>query len=130
MKHTLEGLKYTDRAIASYRGMNDGMRELIERTDYKGNAQARMNEYTSRKIEEVQSHHNYWLKLIHEVEDERYRNILELRYIKGLTVEQVAEELFYSVRYINRLTNRAIEELAEIHEKQSHSKGYKVEFVQ
>ena len=130
MKHTLEGLRYTDRAIASYEGMNDGIRELIKRTDYTGNAQARMEAYTSRRIEEVQAHHNYWLKLIHELDDDRYRNVLKLRYIEGLTVEETAEDLFYSVRHINKLTNDAVEELAKLHEKHAHSKRYKVEFNQ
>ena len=130
MKHTLEGLKYTDRAIASYEGMNDRVRELIERTGYTGGAQARMNEYTSRKLEEERTYYNYWHDLITKIEDDRYRNILTMRYIKGLTVEVVAEELFYTVSHTYRLTNQAVKELAELHEKQAHSKGYKGQFIQ
>ena len=121
MKHTLESLKYTDRSIASYEGINRHTRELIERTGYTGDAMERMEAYTSRKIKEVKHHHNYWQNLITKIDDERYRDILTMRYIKGRTVEVVADELFYSVRYISRLTNQAIRELAKLHEKRTHS---------
>ena len=125
MKHTLEGLKYTNRAIASYQGIYDSTREQIKDMGYTGDAMGRLNEYTSRMIEEERTYYNYWHDLITKIEDDRYRDILTMRYIEGLTVEVVAEELFYSVEHVYRLTNQAVKELAKLHEKHTHSDTYK-----
>ena len=48
---------------------------------------------------------------ITQMQDERLRLLLELRYIDGLTWEKVAERLNTEYRWVLRLHNRALKEL-------------------
>jgi RNA polymerase sigma factor (sigma-70 family) len=45
---------------------------------------------------------------IREVEQDRDRELLELRYLKGHTWERIAEEMNYSSEYIQRLHKKAV----------------------
>lgn len=52
-------------------------------------------------------------KKIREVE-QPFRNILELRFVEGLKVEEVSVELNRDYRYTKRLIRKAIQKYAEI----------------
>ena len=52
-------------------------------------------------------------KKIREVE-QPYRNILELRFVEGLKVEEVSVELNRDYRYTKRLIRKSIQKYAEI----------------
>lgn len=120
VKKAVEALKYTDRTIKSYRGMQEDTIQLYQAMNYESDTLHQMIDYTNNRIQEEQVHHDYWHDLITKIDDDRYRKILTLRYIKNKTVEEVASELFYSVRYTAQLINQAIKALERI-----HSKAYK-----
>lgn len=48
---------------------------------------------------------------IDQVDDARYRAILEHRYIDGWTWEQIAEQMHYDVRHVHRLHGLALLEI-------------------
>ena len=48
---------------------------------------------------------------IEGVEDARLRHLLVLRYVEGLTLEEVAERMFYSWRQVQRLHGQALDVL-------------------
>ena len=52
-------------------------------------------------------------KKIREVE-QPFRNILELRFVEGLKVEEVSVELNRDYRYTKRLIRKSIQKYAEI----------------
>ena len=120
VKHALEQLKYTDREIESFEDMKHQTIALYESVDYESDTLQQMIDYTDKRIEEEQSHYEYWHKLITEIADDRYRNILTMRYLEDRTVEEVAEELYYTVSHTFRLTNQAAKVL-----EQAHRKAYK-----
>lgn len=115
VKHALESLKYTHRAIESYEGIKHQTIELYESVGYESDTLHQMISYTNERIAATQSHHDYWSQLIQQLEDDRYRDVLTFRYIDDCTVEEVAEKLFYGVRHINKLTNDGIKALSQAH---------------
>lgn len=48
---------------------------------------------------------------ISEIEDERVRTVMSLRYVQGLEWEEVAERMYFSLRWVMRLHKRGLEEL-------------------
>lgn len=48
---------------------------------------------------------------IDTVEDDRLRLILRYRYVNGATLEKIADEMNYSSRQIERLHNKALDEI-------------------
>ena len=50
--------------------------------------------------------------LIHSLQDHRYRDVLQLRYINGKTWREVAEQLHYSDRNITYLHEKALQILS------------------
>lgn len=121
VKSALERLIYTHIEVESYEYIAQITIELYESVNYKSDTLKRMIEYTDKRIKEEQSHYDYWHNLINEIEDDRYRDILIMRYIDDLTVEVVAEKLFYTPRTIARLTNKAISALTQAHSE--HESG-------
>lgn len=51
-------------------------------------------------------------KALDSLQDERLQLLMSLRYIDGLTWEQVADRMHMDYRWIHRLHNRALEQLA------------------
>ena len=45
------------------------------------------------------------------IQDEKARTLLELRYLHGLSWEDVAENMFYSLRWVMKLHRRALQRL-------------------
>lgn len=115
VKHALEQLKYTDREIESFECMKHQTIALYESVGYESDTLHQMINYTDKRIEEEQSHYEYWHKLITELEDERYRNILTMRYLEDKTTEIVAEDLFYTVSHTYRLSKQAVKALSQAH---------------
>lgn len=54
------------------------------------------------------------LNAISQLPDGRYREILRLRYLKGMTFEQIAVELHYSWRHVCTLHGRALLKMEEV----------------
>ena len=48
---------------------------------------------------------------INKLPDSRHRQVLRLRYIEGLTIEQTAEQMRYSVAQVKRIQQMALVEL-------------------
>ncbi|MBQ3055409.1 MAG: hypothetical protein IJC88_04820 [Oscillospiraceae bacterium] len=48
---------------------------------------------------------------ISHIEDERVRTVLSLRYLHGLDWETIAEQMFFSVRWVMKLHRKGIEVL-------------------
>lgn len=70
---------------------------------------------TCRKlIQEHANHRDKLIKRIHAIENPDHEFILELRYINGLTWEEIADEMGYSVRHVHRLHEKALEEFADM----------------
>lgn len=67
----------------------------------------RLNEAGERLIEQ----HTEIEKAIEDIED---RSILRMRYILGWKIEDIAKEMNYSVRWVNREIKKALERLEEI----------------
>lgn len=55
-------------------------------------------------------------EVIAGVPDERLRTLLELRYVNGLTFEQVAERMNYSVVQIRRLHKKSLKFIKDDHQ--------------
>lgn len=53
------------------------------------------------------------LEKIHSLENVDHQSVLELRYLSYQTWEQIAEELHYSIRWIYKLHEKALQELEE-----------------
>ncbi len=53
-------------------------------------------------------------KLLGEVRNSNYRLLLELRYLHGLTWEQIAERMRYSRRHIIRLHGSALLQMQDV----------------
>ena len=69
---------------------------------------------TCRKL--IKDHANHRDKLIKRIHAIDNPDILELRYINDLTMEEIADEMGYSVRHVHRLHEKALEEFADIME--------------
>lgn len=50
-------------------------------------------------------------KTIENVRDERYKEILRLRYVKDYRLEKIAVEMNYNYRWIKRLHKKAVEKI-------------------
>lgn len=66
----------------------------------------RLKETLQRKLREIQKEIAVLEDWLEYVEDAELRDILRLQYVNGLTQEQVAAELGYSVRTIQRKTEK------------------------
>ena len=53
-------------------------------------------------------------KLLGEVGNPDYRLLLELRYLQGLTWEQIAKKMHYSWRHIIRLHGKALLQMQDV----------------
>lgn len=52
-------------------------------------------------------------KMIESVKDNRYRLLLEYRYLNNFTWERIAEEMIYEVRWVYELHGHALKELSK-----------------
>lgn len=59
-------------------------------------------------------------KLIASLGDERCHAVLQLRYLCGMSWEEVAEKLNYSVRWVHKLHGQAIRKLEKLTQKRGH----------
>lgn len=77
---------------------------------------ARLLDLISEHIEIMQEEEENLIRItkkIREVE-QPFRNILELRFVEGLKVEEVSVELNRDYRYTKRLIRKSIQKYAEI----------------
>ena len=50
-------------------------------------------------------------KLIETLKDDRHRSVLQLRYLCGMTWDDIAERLHFTLRWVHKLHREAIEKL-------------------
>lgn len=67
-----------------------------------------------RNIDELVKVKAEILNAISKLTDGRYREILRLRYLKGMTFEQIAVEMNYSWRHVCTLHGRALLKMEEV----------------
>jgi len=53
-------------------------------------------------------------KLIEKLTDDRHRTVLQLRYLCGLTWEDISEKLHFTLRWVHKLHKEAIEKLEQM----------------
>lgn len=73
---------------------------------------------TSTRLEEAQRQRREIEEIIYAVEDLQCREILELKYIDGKTLQQIARELCYCERHAGRLHAKALEAAVQAAEAQ------------
>lgn len=54
-------------------------------------------------------------KVIARLKDERYRSVLQLRYLCGYDWQDIADRLHFSLRWVHKLHGEALKELAEMY---------------
>ena len=67
-----------------------------------------------QEAETLKNRCNAVLKAINSVEDETLREVLEKRYLEGLTVEKIADAMMYSDSNIKKLHKKALDELIRL----------------
>lgn len=75
---------------------------------------AEQEEKIDAKIAELTKLQGEIEKLLNEVKNPDYRLLLELRYLQGLTWEQIAERMHYSWRHIVRLHGKALLQMQNV----------------
>lgn len=75
-----------------------------------------------KQADELERQRENIVAYINQLGDERYRNILTLRFIEGYTVEETAEIICYELSYCYRLTNQAIKSLKKLINTQNERK--------
>lgn len=73
-------------------------------------------ELISEHIDIMTEEENNLIRITNKIKkvDQPYRNILELRFVEGMKVEEVAVELNKAYRYTKTLIKQAIKEYAKI----------------
>ena len=72
---------------------------------------AQISTEIDRKISEAAAARREIRSCINRVRDPRFRRLLRLHYISGLTFEEVAERMHYSCRWILKLHGQALADL-------------------
>ena len=111
----------------------ENLRKMLEQEEEWIMIRCRNNNLTSEeikkytenlrcKIDELVSNKNDILNVIDKVSDPLLKQILFLKYVKGYSVEKIADEIYYSERNIWRLLNEAYDELEKIIASESETK--------
>lgn len=66
------------------------------------------------RIEKLQAERDNALFLISQIKDDRYRTVLELSYLHGMTAEAAAEQMHYSIHHFFRLRAEALHVAANL----------------
>ena len=70
-----------------------------------------LQEELAREMQLLQSRRQEIERAINTLEDERFRSVLQLKYIEGMTFEEVADKIPYSCRQVHRIHKTAIEKI-------------------
>lgn len=70
-----------------------------------------LQEEIAREMQQLRELRRQIEMAINTLEDERFRGILYLRYIEGMTFEQVADRILYSSKQVYRIHKKAVEKL-------------------
>lgn len=60
-------------------------------------------------------------KVVDSLEEPSYRRVLRLKYIDGMTYQQIADHLHYSKRQIHRIHGRALKRVTQCHPHLSYN---------
>ena len=77
---------------------------------------SRLIELVSEHINILQEEEENLIRITNKIKrvDQPYRNILELRFVEGMKVEEVSVELNRDYRYTKRLIKKSVKKYAEI----------------
>lgn len=103
-----------------YIGIKYGDKVQAERSNSIEDAVNTYMKYSNKLLEKLQELYAVKTEIalvIFKVASERYRTLLELRYLKMLTWEKVAEKMNIDVRHIYRIHEEALKEVNEMVEK-------------
>ena len=77
---------------------------------------AKLLELISEHIEIMQEEEENLIKITKKIKEieQPFRNILELRFVEGMKIEEVSEEIDKEYRYTKKLIRKAIQRYAEI----------------
>lgn len=78
---------------------------------------AELNETINGKIDMLVDVKQEITEVIYQLEDGRYRALLQMYYVNGLTWEEVAAQMHYTWRWTMKLRRRAIEEIEQVIER-------------
>ena len=70
-----------------------------------------LQEELAREMQLLQRRRQEIERAINTLDDERFRGVLYLKYIEGMTFEQVADSIPYSSKQVYRIHKKAIESL-------------------
>ena len=103
-----------------YLGIKYGDKVQTERTNSTEDAVNTYMKYSNKLLEKLQELYSVKTEIalvIFKVASERYRTLLELRYLNMLTWEKVAETMNIDERHIYRIHGEALKEVDEIMER-------------
>lgn len=119
--------KWVEEQISKYEEMKERVYNLSQAIDGMPKAQNKPN-YT---LEDLMDKFNEILEIIYENQEKQnnivkqldkieplYRNILYLRYIKGLDLEEISTEIGYNYYKTCRLNGEALEKFDEVGKKE------------
>lgn len=119
--------KWVEEQISNYEEMKERVYNLSQAIDGMPKAQNKPN-YT---LEDLMDKFNEILEIIYENQEKQnnivkqldkiepiYRNILYLRYIKGLDLEEISTEIGYNYYKTCRLNGEALEKFDEVGKKE------------
>ncbi len=119
--------KWVEEQITKYEGMKESVYNLSQAIDGMPKAQNKPN-YT---LEDLMDKFNEILEIIYKDQEKQnniikqldkieplYRNILYLRYIKGLDLEEISTEIGYNYYKTCRLNGEALEEFDKVGKKE------------
>jgi len=90
--------------------------KVLERTTSQPTdniSEENLDDYTDDNREYLSKAHKEAMKMIEKLDD-NYRKVLELRYIKGYKIKEVAQELKLTENNVKVIQNRAIKKLKEL----------------
>lgn len=89
IKHELEQLVFLRLEI-------NAKRTILKSRINKYESFRKIKEHTNKKINDLEKEYDYWIGLIHELENKTHKDVLIKKYIENKTVKEVANELDYS----------------------------------
>ncbi len=72
-----------------------------------------LEQRTAREVKELEKMKTGITEQIKKVKNQKYIRLLYLRYVKGEKLEEIAEEMGYALRHINRMHGDALREFAK-----------------
>ena len=119
-KQYFENLRRIDKRIRDQQALYEHYQQMTERAAARAGASATV---VAQKLSSLQSelqsdlaelceYRQTAMNALRRLEDERLREVLELRYFRGYSWEMIAQDMRYDRSYVWRLSQRALEQAA------------------